>query len=953
MRVRSTDIGNPLFGPTWEYSRASKSASPFHMAPDQKLKVFVSSACGKPKYDTIRAELKSLIEATSLADVYLFEAKGASTLPAGEHYIRALEDSDICIFLIDNADGVSSGVQAEIDVVKKKNIKALYYFCDENSTEKTALEQSLIGASHAKSKTVHKFSDLSRDSANDLINDVITIYHYYCEGKIVSKREDESEEFQPVNIADIENLQRPTISKTVLDNVDKCKNYILELVTGQSYPKFQDETVKSNEIDDWCAQFLSVLFEGKSIKNFNTGMFLGVLKNQQSDEFHRITQIRWQAIQAYFLGDVEKCLEHLENALEYAKETNQPTWVTKDILIDLRNLHQIQETINNCFSESFAQKELTDSNEELYYPILDRINNSLHEKYIEDLFKEKTKSPYSITFGDGVDRYTKLLASTYVVSMYNGSLTYITLFCSKIKYFMFFLCLKYDNWNFRRDMLKFAIYEGNKKEIEEILNSYPEILDNLSAPDAEMIIRFCENQPLKYKRFASQLLAFGAVGYYLPDKDFEKFEAYIINEIKIWLETPNPVLGIGQNIFYCLSGISYRMSQDTLSEICCLFIDKGYSRWFTDVFNLIAARVDLRNMSKDSAATLIQHIIKIFDDDKRCQIIGYAPRFLYMLRCQDRDLTQELDKKVSESFPKFYNCDYKLETMGDNYQDIAEFLQHYVELIKDSNAKQGKNGVYYGFGKRYIAIIRSILLLNNHKYSVEIMDSIITAAVDTLVVSKESISTKLDAISLLSCIVLRYTDDYMRNRHIFEEIVDKQEELEVSNHGLLISNIDGVSLKICLQFLFSAMGMDTYAEILELMPYIQNDIPTTISVSRVIMEYLEAADEMYLSPKLESVVLQNVLQWLCSEQLDIRWNATKVLLGMSNSPENKKIINNQLISRVDSDNYYIKNLIMRNIYKVDVVTEKTRDYIVSKLENDSCFLVRKFCQEIVEQHTQK
>ena len=47
-------------------------------------------------------------------------------MPAGSHYVFALEDCDICIFLIDNADGVTPGVQKEINTVKRNNIKALY-----------------------------------------------------------------------------------------------------------------------------------------------------------------------------------------------------------------------------------------------------------------------------------------------------------------------------------------------------------------------------------------------------------------------------------------------------------------------------------------------------------------------------------------------------------------------------------------------------------------------------------------------------------------------------------------------------------------------------------------------------------------------------------------------------------------------------------------------------------
>ncbi|MBD5155888.1 MAG: DUF4062 domain-containing protein [Oscillibacter sp.] len=953
MGVGLTDMRTPFRGAAQGYTRKRRSANTFQIVPHQKIRVFISSICGQPKYDAIREELRTAIETTSLASVYVFEGEGASTLPAGEHYIRALEDSDVCIFLIDNLDGISLGVQAEIDIVQKQGIKALYYFCDENSSEKTALEQSLMGAHNAKSKTVHTFNDLSKDSASALINDIIAIYHYYCKGKIVLKQEDEHEEFQCVNITDIERLQHPTVPKTILKNIDKCKDYILKFTTGQSYPRFPDEVEKSNEIDEWCAQFLPVLFEGRSIKHFNTGMFLETIKAQQTDEFYRIVQMRWQAVQDYFLGSIEKCIEHLDAALVCAKETNQPTWVIKDILIDLRNQHQILNTINNCFSESDAQKELTNSNEEVYYPALDRINDSLHEKYIEGLFKEKTKSPYTVTFGSDLGQYSELLASAYIISMYNGSLTHLMLLYEKIRNFLFFLCCKYDNWNFRRDMLKLTIFEGNEKEVKGIQDSYPEILNMLSANDAASIMQFCENQPVKYKRVISQLLAFGTVGYYLDDNDFKKFETYILNEIKEWLNEPDSVLTIGQSIFQSLSGVAYRMSQDALAEICCTLIDKQYSRWFVDMFKFIAARVDLREMSTSSAAQLVEHIVQVFEDDKQRELIHLAPHFLYVLRKQSKNLTEKLDEKVSEFLPQYYNGDYKLETTDNEEQDIPVFLQHYVQRIKNCNDTQGKHGTYFERASRDIAIIRAILLSNENKYKNEIMDSIISVVADTLLVSKEGLGAKLDAISLLACIVIKYSDDYARNIHVFERIAAERGAIETTDFDLISSNVDSISLNICLQFLFSAMGIDTYADILELMPYIQNDVPTTITVTRVIAEYLETTDDVTLPTRIESIVLQNVLQWLCSDQLDIRRNATRILFALARNPENSTIVNHRLISLVDSDNVYIKNFIMRNIYKVDEITSQTREYIVSKCEHDACFVVRKVCKEVKEKYSLK
>ena len=130
------------------------------------------------------------------------------------------------------------------------------------------------------------------------------------------------------------------------------------------------------------------------------------------------------------------------------------------------------------------------------------------------------------------------------------------------------------------------------------------------------------------------------------------------------------------------------------------------------------------------------------------------------------------------------------------------------------------------------------------------------------------------------------------------------------------------------------------------MPYIQNDIPTTPAVTGFIAEYLNMADTVVLSGRVESIVLQNVLQWLRSEYSDIRWNAMRIFLTMSRNKENYGITNRQLISIFDSNDVYIKNLIMRHLHKVNGITDGTREYIISKCKHDANFVVRMVCDEV-------
>ena len=945
MGIRVTGISTPVGGLSWEYTKSEKQNIPLMISPGQKIKVFISSICGVEKYDKVRADLKSAIESTQLADVYTFESNGASTLPAGDHYILALEDSDICIFLIDNEDGITPGVQKEIDTVKKHNIKALYYFCDEIQKEKTALEQSLMGAHFAKSKVVHRFEELVQDGAQALIDDIIAIYHYYCTGRIVLNS-GENDEVQAVDVVGTEKYQLPTIPKSTLKNVDKCRDYLLKFVLGYSRGRYTGKTEKTSEFDEWGIQFLPILFEGRSIKHFNIAMYLDALKTQQDEDHYRVVQIRWQAIQAYFAGDIEKCIEYLETALNCAKETNQPTWVIKDILVDMRNQHWTRCIVRNECSDPPAQKELTESSEELYYPILDRIHESLHEKYIEGLYKKKTGSPYAVTISNNLDQYGEMLASSLIVSMYNGSLTHILLIYEKIRDFVFYLSCKYDDWNLRLNLYKLAIFAGKEKEIKGIQDSYPEVLNNLNADEAASIMDFCLNYPIKHQRLSSQLLSFGSVGYFLDDKRYDYYEKSIVAEIKSWLSSDTSVVSVGQNIFKCLSGVAYRMSQDTLSEICCQFIERHYSRWYMDMFKFIANRIDLRKMSNDSAKALIEHINRVLDSEEERKQINYSPFFLCVLRKQNRTFTEEMDKKIAEYLPNYYGDIYKLETTEDEKQDMPVFVREYVDRIRKNNEVQGKDGVYFGHGTCEIATVRAILLGKEYICDADIMDTLVSVVTDTLLISKEDISTKLDAIALLICIAIKYPEDYTRNKDVYEKLFEQQKAIEVAENSIISSNIDSISLKIGLQLLYISMGKDVYTDILELMPYIQDDVATTIAVTQLIIKYLENSDDVMLPARVEAIILQNVLQWLRSEYTDIRWNATRILLTISRNPENCGIVNHQLVNLIDSNSVYIKNLIMRHLHKIKGITDGTKEYVMSKCKHDANFVVRMVCDEV-------
>lgn len=280
------------------------------------------------------------------------------------------------------------------------------------------------------------------------------------------------------------------------------------------------------------------------------------------------------------------------------------------------------------------------------------------------------------------------------------------------------------------------------------------------------------------------------------------------------------------------------MSQDIVSKICCMFIDKHYSRWYSDIFKLFN-KMNLNKMSETFAKELLGHIIGILRDEKEREQINRSPMFLCTFRKQNRDLTEEMDKSISKYLPNFYKGDYKLETTENEQSDLPSLIQKYIDIVRKNNETQGKSRDFFGLRVRNIAIIRSIITSRGFKCPPDIMNSVISVTADTLLISKESLSTKLDAVSLLISIVLNFDNDYKRNITIFEKLVEKREEIESAESATMFSNLNKISLKIGLQLLYTAMGKDTYADLLELLPYLRNDIPTTTSVISMIAKYLE------------------------------------------------------------------------------------------------------------------
>ena len=90
---------------------------------EHKLRVFISSKCGG-KYTIARKSLQKLLDVTGLVETYVFETDPASSEDTQSAYLDYVDNSNLCIFLVDNADGVPPAVLSE----EKRAFKIALYF---------------------------------------------------------------------------------------------------------------------------------------------------------------------------------------------------------------------------------------------------------------------------------------------------------------------------------------------------------------------------------------------------------------------------------------------------------------------------------------------------------------------------------------------------------------------------------------------------------------------------------------------------------------------------------------------------------------------------------------------------------------------------------------------------------------------------------------------------------
>lgn len=899
----------------------------------EKVRVFISSICGVKKYDSIRAELKKLIDDTGIAKTYLFEGKGkASSFTAQQDYLYGVDDSDICVFLIDNADGVPEGVLKEHQRAKSHPKKSIYLFCDENEKQPTNIQQEITEPEGVKYHVVSRFQDFLTIGYSSLIDNIVSVYLGYCRGRLIDPEFDKAEGF----IEEVDIDASESFEKQLFKNMDKTSAFITEELFNRSHAKIEN----TSDLDTYCLEFLKVLFGKKTIKDINTSLFLLALDEMQSTELHSVVVERWKAIQYYWMDNLEKAIESENKALKLARELQLPNWLIQDILIDLRTLYFYKGYGENViFHKSAAQVELDDQTSLAFYPFLDRYDKSLYEGILNEEQKNSKQSPYTITWGNNIDRLGGYISNAYIMAFFNGSLTHILRTFDKIKDVAFSLCSQYDDWEFRITLLKMAIIKGDRREVESLIDLYNDVYGKMNAADAKNIYRFLKGTPICYQKDKARLHAFQHLGYYFSDEDYLEVEDEVYKIINDWVESDKRLFMLKDYVFGALKANTYRLNNQIIIEIILRIFEKELSTYYDDVLDVIGA-LDYKRISDDKIKNVIERInLLIVNEDTRksCYKLGNA---IILLRKKIGDKSVILEKSVMEYMGDAYKEKYSLEILVDSQEKSKEYIKKYITSIRERNNTQGKGGKYTGYANNPYDTIINIIHLNDVVLDNKLINSIVGACKDTLYAKTQLLSAKVEAIKLIIFLGMTAQEAHYDLAPLVLNIIKDEETIFMGEDEMFLEKTSKKTLFFNFIMMKIVYNISMFDEVVELLgSHSALEEYEKLEALKTIISAFDKKSASGEGNEITFVIFQFALQLSYDKNHDIRYYAVKALLHLIND-KTKKAVMRRISEVMDFDSVYIKNMILSNLESLKDFDLAIYEFIKQKANVDNHYVIR-------------
>lgn len=909
------------------------------MLQNNKVKIFISSKCDSEgsddlKYGVMRKALTLLLEETGLCKVFVFEEGSATSRDIIQSYMEALVDSDLVIVIVDNQDDISQATMGEINRAKALHKKCIYIFCDQRNREKTELQAQIQAEKSApRYAVVHEFSDIPKVAYKAAIEDIVDIYISYCKGRVAYTQDnDDGNDLNDEGVISSENVVS-NVSKEFMKGFRYTK-YIVQNEAGLAWSGQPEKTEK----DENCARLL-----GQIIGCASTGQPDFEMIKRDIGELHiggirDLVLMRYDAVAAYFDGDLQICLKKLEECIELcAKKKDIPKWLMNDVAIDLRNIQiEIDREADIIRIDMQGQNILNQDAEPLYYPIIDRIASDYYADILNHMFNNLVKSPNTINLG-GVDYAIEEVCNIFLVAYFYGSITHMVMIRKKLYEYLITVSLETRAHKTFLFTVKLLLMAHDERRLKKLLYVYGENTNNFNEMDIKYLLVGIKKLPLRVNVLLARIYLFKHFGYYYSDEQYKEEEGFLVKKIKECIEDKYALKALIKPMFEALTENRYRLSVSKCLSIVYLLFESEKRRYYNDALKC------LRNLWYDDLSTEEQSVLQCFlidllqeeDIRKNCNYIFEAAQ---TMRQSERIPHDKLDLAVKESNLQFYENTYLLNVGEHDNDDYWKYTRRCVDMIESDTKNNGINGVYsFGVYNPY-KTIENIIIDGSARYNSLQMKIIIKSICNTLLIPNQTIEAKTDAMELL-CVLQGTHPKNKQIKILSGEILARWNEVIVTKTPFYENGCSRENLELNFNLLQLILGNVNEMKLIRSIVQIQNsEIASTQVALRTIERLLNYKFIRIENNPETRCIVQYAVSSSYAENYEVRFWAMIVMIRLLNGSY-RQLCLERLVEMIDEESYQNKVGMLSRLEKEDL-TDKKIKYIFDKGRSDAHYWVR-------------
>ena len=901
-----------------------------YMEIEHKLRIFISSRCGG-KYTIARKALKKLLLTTGLAEVYAFETAPASSEDTQSAYLESIDNSNLCIFLIDNADGPSPAVLSEEKRAKDKQLRMLYLFCDEDKKEETPMQKAIRSAMTQKYYVVHEFADIVSKAYDSVMQDIITIY---------KRKETPLKDDPEVSEKPNQNNISQSFGSFVLLPTTKSFSVgiIVNVLMNGVFPRDpSSDDDEDSPVKGLLSEHLKSILHQTAYNPEILASIRNEAKQGSKGKMTDLLELRFNAQDYYYNCQYDQCLKELQKALELSvSENGIPAYVANDIAIDIRHVVARLDELKNQFSmDNPGQKFIDENVEPVYFPYLDRKVEDMQEAIAKKYFDELNESPYSVTLG-GLDSLFKPLAEAYCIAEMHGSLVQTEITRDRLISIFCMLYTLYDDQAFYRELVRLLIINRDAKKLDTVIRTHNQ---SIYGPDIKSVLSSINNIKNDLHQKTSKLLFASRFGYYFDDATYQ----YIYNELKEyamnWVADETKVVNIGFSITEFWNMNLYRVAYSDVIDFILAVFENKLGRFYSDCLKIIS-NLDYRKLSEELQEKVKHIFIDILDGKVELQHNLFFDSAVIRF-CKNTSLSyDDISEKIAQKYPAFYNNTFSLEmTVSDKDQALKYINQNIQETIS-RNKSQGENGKYIGYAFEPFDVIYNIITISNPIIDDSLLELLLDTIVATLKTERQTSTAKLAAVRLMQQLYYRHKESSIWGR-IACVLLDNKDKFTNGYEMGFFTKQFNFALSYAYYLFLTAFDDSAGEEVINrLFSVEKNDSFNAIQLLKINEVFLENAKEINVDDSILWAFFNNCISMLQNRERDVRYFATICLAQLSRTEHFKKLCMMQLVDIMSNGSPNEKVAILNMLHENPIEGDVYMQQIVNAGKADSNYIVR-------------